>query len=97
MYKNAYLRIKYEGDKAWCRHGERLIADNFNNGTYWSVNLSNCNLMEGNKLRFDFEPLKAGYKIYFDKIPVPNTLGYATIESIKIEPEYDVMLNISDK
>jgi hypothetical protein len=94
QYNNAFLRIDYAGNKAQCRKDSRLIADNFNNATTWSINLSNCSLQSGEELQFEFEPLNEGYKIYFDKNPLPEDLRKTIIKSVRIEPEYTVEFKV---
>ncbi|MFA9389183.1 MAG: beta-galactosidase [Prolixibacteraceae bacterium] len=68
-YKNAYLRINYEGNKAQCRSGQNLIADNFNNGTLWSINLNSVDFDQTEPLIIEIEPWHGHEEIYFDKVP----------------------------
>ncbi len=91
-YKNVYLRIKYYGDKGQCRLNGKLVADNFNNGTTWSVNLSNLEIKEGPHLVFELAPFGQNQLVYFDKQPVMNNTG---INSIRIEPEYSTILLVN--
>ena len=84
-FGNAYLRINYLGDKAQCRSGGKLVADNFNNETTWSINLNSIETTHHTPLIFELQPLQDDHLIYFDK---PPTVGRAEIISIKIEPEY---------
>ncbi|MEN3323369.1 beta-galactosidase [Mariniflexile soesokkakense] len=83
--KNVYLRIDYSGDKLQCYSGKNLVADNFNNDTTWSINLTDIKLEKEVPLIFEIEPFKKDFKIYFDKQP---NLDKTAINSIKIEPEY---------
>ncbi len=91
-YDNVYLRIDYSGDKARCHSGKKLVADNFNNTTTWSVNLSNIGIPENQQLIFKLTPFQKNSRIYFDIQPETGPAGIGTIW---IEPEYSTKFMVS--
>lgn len=82
-YKNVYLRVNYSGDKIKCYSEGRLVADNFNNDTTWSINLTDIQL--DLPLIFEIQQFQKDFKIYFDKQPM---LDKTSINSMKIDEEY---------
>ena len=94
--ENAYLRIGYTGDKARCYSGGKLIADNFNNLTTWSINLKNVDINNG-ELYFEIDPLPEDYQIYFEDGPNPLDTGVVKINFVKIEPEYKSEWRIEER
>ncbi|MBN1185076.1 MAG: beta-galactosidase [Bacteroidales bacterium] len=95
-FENIYLRIDYTGDKARCYSGGKLIADNFNNLTTWSINLKDVNISNG-ELFIEIVPLSEDYRIYFEEGPNPLETGVAKINSVRIEPEYRIAWKIETK
>lgn len=93
-FNNVYLRINYSGDKAQCRSGNKLVADNFNNGTTWSINLADIDMTYGYPLVFELQPFQNHEMIYFDIKPVT---GKTAIESVVIEPEYSNKFTVNIK
>ncbi|MFI1772928.1 beta-galactosidase [Thalassobellus citreus] len=92
-YKNVFLRINYSGDKITCYSGKSLVADNFNNDTTWSINLTDIKLEKDTPLIFEIEPFKKDPKIYFDKQPDFTKTGINTLE---IDPEFSTRLEIKN-
>lgn len=90
-YENLYLRIDYSGDKIQCYSGKNLVADNFNNDTTWSINLTVILLEKNKQLVFMIQPFEKEPKIYFDKKVV---LDKTKINSLEIEPEYSNLLRL---
>jgi hypothetical protein len=85
QFENNYIKIRYTGDKAQLRLDNQLVADNFNNGTVWSINLSTLNLNKNSKLFLELIPYQNNPGIYFDRKP----LSFKTeLSEIWIEPEY---------
>ncbi|MFG6686909.1 beta-galactosidase [Mariniflexile sp. HNIBRBA6329] len=84
-YKNVYLRLNYSGNKIKCYSGENLVADNFNNDTTWSINLTDVKIEKDVPLIFEIEPHGENPKIYFDK---PQILDKTKINSIEINEEH---------
>ena len=83
---NAFLRINYFGDKIKCYAGNKLVADNFNNQTTWSINLSDIPFADNRPLVFEIVPYQSDTPlIYFD---TPQDFEKIGIESIHIELEH---------
>lgn len=93
-FSNVYLRINYLGNKAQCRSGSKLTADNFNNGTTWSFNLTDIDMPHGYPLVIELQPFQDHKMIYFDRQPVTDL---TTIDSIAIEPEYSNSFTVNIK
>lgn len=92
---NAYLKLSYIGDKARCRINHQLVADDFNNNTFWSIGLNRLgNQTEVQNLRFELLPLNSGYKIYFDNPPLPDEVGKTELKTLKIIPEYKISVEL---
>jgi hypothetical protein len=92
---NVYLHINYTGDMGRCRLGHQLVSDNFFNGTSWQMQLKPFGIqLESNTLSFEIQPLKPGYKIYFEKGPKTEDIGKIDIRSIGIVPEYGVRVGL---
>lgn len=64
--QNAYLRLKYNGNKAQCRLGKNLVADNFNRGTVWTINLSNIDNPDNLPIYINLEPWQGSEKVYIE-------------------------------
>lgn len=92
-YKDLYVRIAYSGDKIQCYSGQKLVADNFNNDTTWSINLTDIQLEKNKPLVFNIQPFEKEPKIYFDKKIV---LDKTQINALKIEPEYSKTFQLKD-
>jgi hypothetical protein len=84
-FKNVYLNISYDGDKMQCRSGNKLVADNFNNQTTWSINLSDIKTNPKFPMFFELKPFEKDPLIFFDRQPELNKVG---IKSIDVIPEY---------
>lgn len=93
-FENVYLRLDYTGNKAKCYSGSKLIADNFNNETIWSINLKNILQEKDKTFTFEIEPLNEKYKIYFDCLPSDRNLNKVSIDSCEIVPEYKTAFSI---
>jgi hypothetical protein len=90
---NLYLHITYIGDKARCRLGHRLIADNWYNGTPWHLALKRLgNQVESQALRFEFEPFSPHDKVYYEIAPQKDTIEKTAIEKFEVVPEYKIKL-----
>jgi hypothetical protein len=92
-YKDLYLRINYFGDKIRCYSGQKLVADNFNNDTTWSINLTDIQLEKNKLLVFNIQPFKKEPKIYFDKKVV---LDKTEIIKLEIVEEYNQTFQLKD-
>ncbi len=90
-----YLHIDYSGDMGELRNGYKLISDNFNNFTTWSVGLKQFgDQIEGQQLKIDLFPFKPGFRIYFDRGLSKDDTDSAAISSLKFVPEYSIDLLI---
>lgn len=85
QFENTFLKINYTGDKAQFRLDNQLVADNFNNGTVWSINLSTLNLNNNSELICELIPFQNNPRIYFDIKPL---FLKTDISEIWIEQEY---------
>ncbi len=86
-----YLHIDYSGDMGELRNGYKLISDNFNNFTTWSVGLKQFgDQIEGCQLKIDLFPFKTGFRIYFDKGLSKDEIEKTGIRSLQFIPEYSV-------
>lgn len=84
-----YLHIDYTGDLGELRNGYKLISDNFNNFTTWSVGLRQFgDQIEGQQVNIDLSPFKSGSKIYFDRELSRDEMEKTGIRDIKLIPEY---------
>jgi hypothetical protein len=84
-----YLHIDYTGDLGEIRNGYKLISDNFNNFTTWSVGLKQFgDQIEGQQLIIDLYPFTSGFRIYFDRELSEDEMGKTGIRDLKFIPEY---------
>ncbi len=90
-FENVFLRIDYKGDKAQLRIGERLVADNFNNGTTWSVNLRDMPMVYGEPLILEIQPLTEDTRLYTERELVRD---WAELEIIEVEIEQKVIFEL---
>ncbi|MBN2444407.1 MAG: beta-galactosidase [Spirochaetales bacterium] len=95
-----FLYIDYEGDVGNAFIDGKLINDNFYNGTPWEIGLKQFfpRLIE-NEIYFYIIPWKKGKFVYYDsamalKKEFKGEQG-AAIHSIKVLPEYEVVLDFS--
>ena len=91
---NLYLRINYNGNKAQCRMGDKLVADNFNNGSTWTINLNNRNIDNKQPLIFELEPWEKDQLIYLDKYHDQVMCEKPEIINMKTEREYKTIFTI---
>ncbi|CAN5624799.1 hypothetical protein BH11BAC3_BH11BAC3_35730 [soil metagenome] len=96
-FKNLYLKINYSGDKAKLYFNHRLIADDFNNGSTWTIGLNNFNddLRSGN-LQLEIDPRSANAKIYFDDVKAGKNSAKATLQNLQLVPQYETTIDISN-
>lgn len=87
---NLYLRILYNGDKAALRAGSHLLADDFNNGTPWTLGLLRYpQSLTENDLELHITPLPPSAKVYFDHTVTGKDALLADLKKIDLEPEYE--------
>jgi hypothetical protein len=90
-----YFHVHYAGDIAELFNGHILAADDFNNNTYWGINLKRLeNEVRGKKLRMVIYPLKNDDRKFFDIPPENAEFGVAKIKSFNVIPEYKMKLNM---
>ncbi len=87
-FSDCYLRMNYVGDKAKLYEGEHLVADNFNNQTTWSINLTDVLKDRKETPVFEFKPYKKDYQIFFDVLPKEDAVGKIEINDYYTEPVY---------
>ena len=91
-----YLHIDYSGDTGELRNGYKLISDNFNNFTTWSVGLKQFgDQIEGQQLKINLSPFKPGFRIYFDKALSKDEIEKTGIRSIQFIPEYSIDMSFN--
>ncbi len=92
-----YLTMKYRGDVARLMKGDRLLSDNFYNGSEWRVGLKR--FLDGSAaqtFRLQILPLGKEPPIFFEPgtAPAPDKNGRAgSLQSIVAEPEYELDLH----
>lgn len=93
-----YLRIRYQGDRSALRLDGQLIDDDFNNLNGWHIALAPYrDLLTAAPLELTVDPLKPGYRIYFDAKPGPPETGTAQLTEATLIPEYRAFLNIKTR
>lgn len=90
---NWLLRIRYTGNRATCRLQGKLLDDDFNKGTFWSLSLKRyADRLSGRSLIFTVYPLEKQDKIYADR---PATeAGEPAIRSVVLVPQYAADLDV---
>jgi hypothetical protein len=92
-----YLHINYYGDRGELRDGFRLISDNFNNFTDWSVGLKQFgDQIEGQQLKIQIFPFEPGFKIYFDRQLSNDDMIKTGIRDVQLIPEYSRDIQIEN-
>jgi beta-galactosidase len=86
---HGYLAIHYTGDKARLYYNQQLAGDDFNNGTGWTMGL---NRLEGRSFRLEITPLLSPSGVYFDDEAAKQQAVNAILQSVKIIPEYHVVI-----
>ncbi|HVM93068.1 MAG TPA: beta-galactosidase [Terriglobales bacterium] len=91
------LEIAYEGDIARLYAGERLVSDNFYNGTPWLVGMDRISANEWSKLELRILPLHEHAPIY---VPtgawpaIPRGGQVADVKGLQILPEYELVMSL---
>jgi hypothetical protein len=89
---NAYMHLHYLADMGRCYLNNKLVADNYFNGTTWSIELNKFSNL--GPFKFEFTPLKTGYKIQFDKSVSTEIVNKAVLKKVEIIPEYKGILKL---
>lgn len=83
---NAYMHLEYLADQGRCYLNNRLVADNYYNGTPWSIELKKFS--NPGPFKIELTPLKTGYKILFDESVPSEIVNKAILKKVEIIPEY---------
>jgi hypothetical protein len=92
--KNAYLDLRYTGDKARLYYNQELMSDDFNNGSGWTLGLNRYGDLEGQSLRLEITPLLSPERVYFDDADAKKKAINAVLQSVRIIPEYEVDVSL---
>ena len=96
QFNNLYLRINYTGDKARLYFNQRLVADDFNNGSTWTIGLNRFdNAFQSQSLKLEVYPLQKDAKIYFDDEEAKQAAIKASVKNIELIPEYKIDLEVT--
>lgn len=98
---DVFLSFSYQGDEARLLAGNRLLTDNFYNGTDWKVGLKRF-LAPASAGTFTFQvlPLKENARIFFEPGMAPRIgkEGQAgSLQSIEAFPEYETRLPLASR
>lgn len=92
---NLYLAVKYKGDRISVRLHDQLIADNLNNNEEWLMDLKRTgNSLQCQDLDLEVRPWNNLSNMYFDNPPAPGDEGMASIQSVRLIPEYKTTVPI---
>ena len=90
-----FLQIAYKGDVARLYANQRLVTDNFYNGTPWLISMDRIPISDWSKLEIKILPLGKDSPLYLPKGAWPSFSPenqVAEIDSVQALPEYeDVM------
>jgi len=90
-----YFHVQYAGDIAELYNGHMLVADDFNNNTYWGINLKRLeNPVESKTLRMVIYTLKNDGRKFFDNPPETDEYSVSKLKSFNVIPEYKMKLNM---
>ncbi len=93
---DVYLEINYTGDIARLYDGDRLLDDNFYNGTTWEVGLNHfLPGISSGYINLKIFPLRKDAPVYIRKNLRPDFYGQqqtAVLNSLKASPEYKMKL-----
>lgn len=85
---NTYLKIDYTGDKARLYFNHTLVADDFYNGSTWSIELNRFNKTLYESLQLHIVPLQEDARVYFDSKTAKRSALKATVQKVRLVPEY---------
>ncbi|MFB6340834.1 beta-galactosidase [Saccharicrinis sp. FJH62] len=91
---NVYMEINYTGDKAKLYHDDRLIADDFYNGTTWITGMNRLGFYPGGQtFKLQIKPLSEDARVYFDLKEAYDKAKNAELVNVRLIPEYKVIVN----
>lgn len=93
---NVYLKINYTGNKARLYFNQTLIADDFYNGSTWSIGLNRFDHSLYEPLQLDVVPLPKNTRVYFDSKTAKLSALKATVQNIRLIPEYKIDFTINN-
>jgi hypothetical protein len=91
-----YLKVHYQGDEARLLHGDRLLTDNFFNGTEWQIGMKRfLSGTDSHTFSLQVLPLSQKAPIFFEpgeqpKFGKDGQVG--ALDSVEAVPEYEVDL-----
>jgi beta-galactosidase len=95
---DVFLKIKYQGDVARLYAGDKLLDDNFYNGSVWSVRLGADVMKEHEKsLELRILPLRQSAPIYFPRSArpaLPSGAQVADLQEVTLQPEYRAVMDV---
>jgi hypothetical protein len=94
---DVFLVVRYAGDVGRLSSGDRLLDDNFYNGTPWWIGVNELGLAAGEEVQLSVLPLRRDAPIYLPKERWPD-FGHraqiAEVLSVDAVPEYEVTLTV---
>ncbi len=95
---NVYLNIAYSGAMGRLYFNHNLVGDDFYSGAIWQTGLNRLNHpLENQPLTIELTPLKENARVYFDDLEAHKKATKAVLEKVKLIPEYQINLKITDK
>jgi len=93
---NLYLNISYNGDKGRLFFNHQLVADDFNDGSTWTIGLNRLNFpLASRPLILELTSLSHDVRVYFDDQAAKKASYNAKITDIHLTPEYQIDLDTS--
>ena len=96
-----YLRVAYAGDIGRLSEGDRLLEDDYFNGTTWEIGLNRLDRdTGGTTLDLRILPLRRDAPVYLQGDLRPefhNAAQVAAIRSVALSPEYEVALPVGKR
>jgi beta-galactosidase len=91
-----FLRIAYEGDIARLYVDDKLLTDNFYNGTPWLIGLDRVPDQQWDKLELKILPLREHAPIYLPEKAwpaFPAGAPAARLKDVQVLPEYEIVVD----
>ncbi|MFV0505382.1 MAG: beta-galactosidase [Bacteroidales bacterium] len=94
---NVYMQINYTGNDGRIYFNHRLVADDFYNGTAWEVGLNRLSFELANKsLLLELTAMDKDAPVYFDDETAGTKALNATLNNVKLIPEYKLELDVEE-
>jgi hypothetical protein len=97
---NLFLQIEYEGDVARLYADDKLVTDNFYNGSPWLIGLDRIPLEAWDRLELKILPLREHAPIYLPASAHPAIpLGgrVARVNAIQVVPTYEGVMDLNSR